>query len=90
MTTSKSKSTDNNPFSAALGTATTRRRKTGEAAGAGTDEARRPATGEQRVAVDVPVSQWRRVKMIAVTQDITIKQFVQAAIEAELNRREGS
>lgn len=88
MTTSRA--TDNNPFSAAMGNGTPRRRKAGEAAGASTDDGRRPATGEQRVAVDVSVSQWRRVKMIAVTQDITIKQFVQAAIEAELNRREDS
>lgn len=85
MTTQKS---DSNPFNAALGGGTARRRKTGEAAGASTEDGRRPAAGEQRVAVDVPVSQWRRVKIIAVTQDITIKEFVQAAIEAELKRRE--
>lgn len=38
--------------------------------------------------MDVPASQWRRVKIIAITQDVTIKEFVQAAIEAELKRRE--
>lgn len=84
MTTPK----PDNPFDSALSRGTSRRRKTGESAGASTDDGRRPVAGEQRVAVDVPVSQWRRVKIVAVTQDITIKEFVQSAIEAELKRRE--